>query len=78
MFICVQEMLFSVREKLNEGEVVTGADVEEFEDVEQTTASWDHTQSVCGNFVRCVYANLCRQRTVYVIVHTCPRRSVDL
>ena len=43
--LCVQEMLFSVREKLKKGEVVTGADVEEFEDVEQTTAGRDHTQS---------------------------------
>ena len=41
----MQETLFSVREKLKQGEVVTGADVEELKEVEQTTASWDHTQS---------------------------------
>ena len=41
--LCVQEMLFSMRERLKKG-VVTGADVEEFEDVEQMTASRDHTQ----------------------------------
>ena len=49
------EMLFSVREKLKKGEVVTGADVEEIEDVEQTTASGDHMQSgwtICEKSLR--------------------------
>ena len=37
---------------------MTGADVEEFVDVEQTTASWDHTQSVLKFCEMCLRKSL--------------------
>ena len=41
----ITEELGAKMGKSKQGEVVTGGDVEEFEDVEQTTAIWDPTQS---------------------------------